>query len=176
PLHVESVAWVSERKDVLSTFFFMLTLWFYARYVEKKSPGRYALTLAAFACGLMSKPMLITLPFVLLLLDWWPLGRVGNLKPLIVEKLPLFALIIPSAILTLKAQQRAMAAASMGERFANAAVAYIEYLRKMLWPSDLAVIYPFPSSISPLAAAGAFILLLAITAVAIRFSRRFPFL
>jgi len=176
PLHVESVAWVSERKDVLSTFFFMITLWLYVLWVEKHTPSRYALLIVAFALGLMSKPMLITLPFVLMLLDWWPLNRFTNIRGLIVEKLPMFALLIPSAILTVKAQQTALGSISMYERFANAALSYIIYLRKMVWPSDLAVIYPFPRSISVAEAVGAITLLLAITIVAITFARRWRFL
>src|SRR5207253_835190 len=176
PLHVESVAWVSERKDVLSAFFFMITLWLYVLWVEKRTPARYALMIAAFALGLMSKPMLITLPFVLLLLDWWPLNRFTSIKALIVEKLPMFALLIPSSILTVKAQHKALGSISMYERFANAALSYVLYLRKMVWPSDLAVIYPFPKSISMAQTLAATTLLLAISIVAVVFGRRWRFL
>ena len=176
PLHVESVAWVSERKDVLSALFFMITLWLYVLWVEKRTPGRYALMIVAFALGLMSKPMLITLPFVLLLLDWWPLNRFTNITALIVEKLPMFALLIPSAILTVKAQQKALGSIAMYERFANAALSYVIYLRKMVWPSDLAVIYPFPKSISMAQTFAAVALLLTITIIAIVFARRWRFL
>jgi protein O-mannosyl-transferase len=166
PLRVESVAWVSERKDVLSGFFFMLTLWFYARYVERpKSWGRYLLVAASFALGLTAKPMLVTLPFVLLLLDYWPLGRLGPLRGasrkdeadlpepdrrlgrLLLEKIPLFVLAAASCVVTLIAQRGAMRTLKqldLSERLANAAVAYVAYLGKMLHPAELAVYYPLP--------------------------------
>src|SRR5215211_3533930 len=114
PLHVESVVWIAERKDVLSAVFFMLTLGAYARYTRSPSPARYLVVALVFACGLMSKPMLVTLPFVLLLLDYWPLGRIGaqkaevrnRLPRLITEKIPLFALSVFSSIATLIAQRQ----------------------------------------------------------------------
>lgn len=181
PLHVESVAWVSERKDVLSTFLFMLTLWLYIRWVEQRSTARYLVTLIAFALGLMSKPMLVTLPFVLLLLDWWPLRRFSlddrsKLKPLVIEKLPMFALIVPSVLLTLKAQKQAIWPVPFSERLANALTSYVAYLGKMLWPAHLAVIYPLPQSFSPAAVVAAAVVLIAITAFALRFARKFPYL
>jgi tetratricopeptide (TPR) repeat protein len=176
PLHVESVAWVSERKDVLSAVFFMLTLLLYVLWVERRSTAIYIAMIVTFALGLMSKPMVITLPFVLLLLDWWPLQRLDDIKARVIEKLPLFALMIPSAILTVKAQQKALGSASIYERFANASVSYVSYLRKMIWPDDLAAIYPFPKSIPAGRALGAVVILIAITAAAIYFARRFRYL
>ncbi len=163
PLRVESVAWVAERKDVLSGFFFMLTLWFYARYAERPgSWARYSLVVASFALGLMAKPMLVTLPFVLLLLDYWPLCRIdlcrsGNhfdtkqmhqrqrLWPLVAEKIPLFVLAAGSCAVTLVAQRDAVSPLDqlpLSGRMANAVVAYIAYLGKMLYPSCLAILYP----------------------------------
>jgi tetratricopeptide (TPR) repeat protein len=161
PLHVESVAWVAERKDVLSAFFWMLILWTYVRYVEhirirsSKSRIFYTMTLLLFALGLMAKPMLITLPFVLLLLDWWPLGRwvAGGDKlnaRLILEKLPFFALSAGSGVLTLIAQSRGGAMASLSSvpfetRLWNALVCYLRYVEKLFWPAGLSVIYPLVS-------------------------------
>jgi protein O-mannosyl-transferase len=172
PLHVESVAWVAERKDVLSTFFFMLTLGAYARYAEVQSPKSgvwYGAALGLFALGLMSKPMLVTLPFILLLLDYWPLQRCGpaqcNLKPsarklrpssfilhpLLLEKLPFFMLSAASCVITLIAQQKGGAVApldgvsgvSVESRIINTPISYVWYLVKLIWPSDLAVVYPY---------------------------------
>lgn len=165
PLHVESVAWISERKDVLSTFFGLLTIWFYARYVQsQKSKAQspkfgggmrwYGLSLFFFALGLMSKPMLVTFPFVLLLLDFWPLNRlkfspfeIRNLKFVIFEKLPFLALTAVSSVLTFLAQQNSGAMATLDQlilshRIRNAFVAYIGYLGKMFWPAKLAILYP----------------------------------
>ena len=105
PLHVESVAWIAERKDVLSALFWMVTLWTYVRYTERRSFGRYLLVLLAFACGLMSKPMIVTLPFVALLLDWWPLRRLA-VRGVILEKLPLLSLSMAGSIVTYIVQQR----------------------------------------------------------------------
>ena len=174
PLHVESVAWVSERKDVLSTLFFVLTLWLYARFVEKRSLGRYVLMAIAFALGLMSKPMLVTLPFVLLLLDYWPLKRLS--KQAVIEKLPLFAIVIPVAILTMKAQQTSIGAIPFSDRISNAARAYVAYLGKMIWPAHLTNIYPLPRNTSIAITLSALAFLLIVTIVALRFSKRFPFL
>jgi Tfp pilus assembly protein PilF len=166
PLHVESVAWVAERKDVLSTLFFMLTLLAYVGYVEQsevrgpRSRLFYWLALTLFALGLMSKPMLVTLPFVLLLLDYWPLGRVSGLKsqvsspgrrPLTVwalarEKLPFLALAIVSSAVTLIVQAQGgaiqpLASLPLPARFENAVISYAVYMQKMFWPADLAVPY-----------------------------------
>jgi protein O-mannosyl-transferase len=161
PLHVESVAWIAERKDVLSSLFWMLTLWGYVRYVEKPGVARYLVVAVALALGLMAKPMLVTLPFVLLLLDYWPLRRLafGSASPagdatgaaarrLVVEKVPLFALSIASCAMTVYAQGRGGAVRRLddipfAERTANAVLANGEYIVKMFWPRDLAVLYPF---------------------------------
>lgn len=157
PINVESVAWIAERKNVLCTFFFFLTLWAYGWYSQKPSWKRYLAVAALFVAGLASKPMVVTLPFVLLLLDYWPLTR-GNEKPdwpkLTLEKLPLLALSVASAILTMHAQQaggavRTTTAVSLGSRFANAIHAYAMYLWKMIWPADLAPLYPYQGNSLP---------------------------
>jgi len=153
PAHVESVAWVAERKDVLSAVFFILTLWAYARYArsDRFSWRRYATVLVLFALGLMCKPTLVTLPLVLLLLDYWPLGRVRNqwsvIRGLILEKIPLFVLSAASCVVTILAQKEAFAptrAIPLQERVANAVVAYVEYLGQAIYPAHLAVLYPYP--------------------------------
>jgi len=148
PLHVESVAWVAERKDVLSAFFWFLTMLAYTRYAEKPSAFRYILTLILFALGLMSKPMLVTLPFVLLLLDYWPLDRIRNLKKVVIEKVPLFLLSAVSSIITFIVQQKggAVSAIPLNERLANAICSYLAYIGKMFWPINLAVLYPHPAA------------------------------
>ena len=161
PLHVESVAWIAERKDVLSAVFFMLTLAAYARYARAPSPARYLLVALLFAFGLMSKPMLVTLPFVLLLLDYWPLGRLGDqksevgsrLRRLITEKVPLFALSVLSCVATLFAQRQGPSAIDQLPflwRLNNAFVSYVTYIWQMLWPVRLAVFYPHPNDRLPL--------------------------
>ena len=175
PLHVESVAWVAERKDVLSTLFFMVTLFAYARYAERPGPARYVPVICSFALGLMAKPMLVTLPFVLLLLDYWPLGRYGHhilnvgapagtsgLPPpthraasavrLLLEKVPLFILSVIFSLVAIHAQKTegAMILSTVepiAVRLANAVVAYARYIEKMVWPNNLAVFYPFPSRV-----------------------------
>jgi tetratricopeptide (TPR) repeat protein len=197
PLHVESVAWVSERKDVLSTLFWMLTLLAYAWYVERPGWRRYLPVLAAFALGLMAKPMLVTLPCVLLLLDYWPLRRFDKPAPsasegqppslalgagvakLVLEKLPLFALSAASCAMTLVAQRRALS--SFGQiplplRLVNALMSYAEYVGKTFYPLRLAVLYPYPSSWPwwELIAGG--LLLVAVTALALRTARRRPYI
>jgi tetratricopeptide (TPR) repeat protein len=161
PLRVESVAWVSERKDVLSGVFFMLVLWAYARYGRGNSARScwYITVVVLFTLGLMCKPTLVTLPFVLLLLDYWPLGR-SQSSPffgrgitrqpwsrLVLEKLPLFALSAACCIATVLAQKQALDASlkpSLGERVGNALVSYVVYLGQMIWPARLAVLYPYP--------------------------------
>jgi tetratricopeptide (TPR) repeat protein len=181
PTHVESVAWAAERKDTLSTLLFMLTLWFYLDWTRSRRRRSYLLTIAAFALGLMCKPMLITLPFVLLLLDWWPLQRMtpakppGNL-PLLVEKLPLFALIIPSAIVTMNAQKQAMRALPLGVRLSNAVLSYVGYLGKTLWPANLSIIYPYRFATSSAEVLLGAVVLLAVTATVVLLARRFPYL
>lgn len=162
PLHVESVAWVAERKDVLSAFFWMLTMWTYIRYVERPEVKRYLLILLAFALGLMSKPMLVTLPFVLFLLDYWPLNRLKfaglkNIKSLskevklIREKIPFFILAVASSVITYLAQHKGGAVSSfelipLWVRIGNSFVAYVSYIWKTIWPRGLAVFYPHPGN------------------------------
>jgi tetratricopeptide (TPR) repeat protein len=190
PLHVESVAWVAERKDVLSGFFFMLTLYAYARYAEgSASWGRYFLVVAALALGLMAKPMLVTVPFVLLLLDYWPLHRLRwepgegakvlflKTLPLIREKVPLFALIVASSVLTYMAQQQGGAVKTLTRfstsvRLMNVLAAYQTYVTKMLWPTNLAVYYPFEISRPAVQLVAAAFLLLSISVLALYTARR----
>lgn len=151
PLHVESVAWVSERKDVLSTFFFMLTLLAYTAYARRPGTGRYALVLILFGLGLMAKQMLVSLPFILLLLDYWPLGRLtgrGMLARAVREKLPLLGMAAAASLLVVLAQRtgEAIAAHPAALRLPNAAVTYVAYLVAMLWPVDLAHYYPLSAT------------------------------
>ena len=224
PLRVESVAWVAERKDVLSGLFFTLTIWFYARYAERPTSwSRYLLGLASFAMGLTAKPILVTLPFVLLLLDYWPLGRMGvgekerkgagskeqefqisNLKSqipatpflpfflfhrlhaprtflaLVVEKTPFFVLAAASCLVTLAAQQESLSSLehlALPGRLANAAVAYVAYLGKTLYPVRLAALYPLsdvpPPPLEVVAAAS---VLLAISTAVVVARRASPYL
>jgi tetratricopeptide (TPR) repeat protein len=171
PIHVESVAWVSERKDVLSTFFGLLTLLAYARYAEckiKNEKGKntyYGVALLCFALGLMSKPMLVTWPFVMLLIDFWPLQRVPSAEcrmwngwgkewaRLVREKIPFFALVAVSCVVTYLVQQKQGAVASTGlpieSRLANAGLSYYLYVQKILWPMKLAFFYPHPATLYP---------------------------
>jgi tetratricopeptide (TPR) repeat protein len=182
PLHVESVAWLAERKDVLSTLFLLLTLLFYLDFVRGRSRWRYALMLLMFILGLMSKGMLVTLPFVLLLVDYWPLERWAFAEPrrlgaLFIEKIPLFLIDIPAVLITLKGQQAASALAaptsvSLPIRIANALISYVTYLGKTIWPVRLAIPYPYRMVISPTASILAAIVLLAITAAVLWQARR----
>jgi len=153
PLRVESVAWVAERKDVLSGLFFMLTIGAYVRYARRPwSWGRYGLVLLLFALGLMSKPMLVTLPLVLLLLDYWPLQRKEAAGKLVLEKLPLLALSAASCAATLLAQSNAMQLTgrfTMPVRLGNALMTSVIYLGQMVWPAGLALLYPFPDNGAP---------------------------
>jgi tetratricopeptide (TPR) repeat protein len=188
PLRVESVAWVAERKDVLSVFFGLLTLWAYAAYAEKRRENNggdrryYVLALVAFASGLLCKPMLVTLPCLLLLLDWWPLKRVGsagNLFSLLVEKIPFFLLTVTSCIVTYQVQKAGGAvveSSGLGSRLANAVVSVACYLGKFFWPFNLAVGYPVPNHRPVTTVAGAALLILAITAVSLWQWRRQPWL
>ncbi|HEX8818136.1 MAG TPA: tetratricopeptide repeat protein [Terriglobales bacterium] len=156
PLNVESVAWVAERKSLLSMFFLLVTIGAYGWYARKPGWKRYLLVAVLFSMGLMSKPMVITLPFVLLLMDYWPLERMESGRPnrgcqwrLVAEKIPLLMLSAASAILTLGAQQsggamRSTMKISLGVRLENALVAYVTYIGKMLWPARLALFYPHP--------------------------------
>jgi tetratricopeptide (TPR) repeat protein len=214
PLHVESVAWVAERKDVLSTFFWMLTMGTYVSYVAKPGLTRYLTLLLCFALGLMAKPMLVTLPFVLLLLDCWPLQRLEQkklprevrkplskdksttlpvgapaqpaafrwplIRPLLIEKIPLFALTVLFSIVAYLAQRHGGAVASLGvlplsARTANAFVSYITYMVMMLWPTNLAVFYPHPGSWPFWRVLGSAVLLIAVTLLAIRGARKRPY-
>jgi protein O-mannosyl-transferase len=179
PLHVESVAWVAERKDVLSTLFWMLTLLAYAYYAERPSVKRYAWVLSAFVLGLMSKPMLVTLPFVLLLLDYWPLGRLQ--KRSVWEKSPLFVLSIGASIITFMAQRsggavNTLAIRPIPERVANALVSYATYMWKTIWPAKLAVFYPYPGGQVIWRVAAAVISLALVTTIVVRERARHPYL
>jgi Flp pilus assembly protein TadD len=177
PLHVESVAWVAERKDVLGALFWMLTLAAYARYVARPKPSRYAWTLAAFALGLMAKPMLVTLPLVLILLDYWPFVRGFHIR----EKLPFFALSAAVSVITYLAHQQANAVVSLeiislGMRLQNALVSYAIYIAKMFWPTGLAIFYPYPQGSLAVPAMLAGLGSAAVTAAAIWTARRQPYL
>jgi Tfp pilus assembly protein PilF len=189
PLRVESVAWVAERKDVLSAFFFMLTLGAYARYVRKPdSVARYLMVAAAFVPALLSKPSVVTLPFVLLLLDYWPLGRfeqpgpihgleyIGTTGQLILEKIPLLALVAGACEMNYLAGERLIASfpnVSMPLRLDNALVSYVVYLRQMIWPEGLAPFYPYPEKGYPVwITALSFLLLALITGGILAFGRK----
>ena len=164
PLRVESVVWIAERKDVLSGFFFMLTLAAYLHYARKPSIWRYLTMSILFACGLMSKPMLVSLPIVLLLLDYWPLNRGQRSEvrtfaeiwwKLVAEKFPLFMLSIASAVATLIAQTRAIGSFEqlpLSSRVSQALLSYLTYIRQMFWPTKLAVFYPHSENGSALVA------------------------
>ncbi len=218
PLHVESVAWVAERKDVLSACFGWLTLIFYARYAQRPEAGGsgaglggrrsrfqippsifYLLSLSSFALGLMSKPMLVTWPLVLLLLDYWPLkrfaicdlpvlrgitaegGRFTICQKLVIEKIPFFALAVGASMVTYLVQQRVgametLAGLPLELRCENALISYCRYLFKMVWPTDLAVYYPRPAYWPPVWVMLAGLLLVGFTAVCWRKRVRYPFL
>ena len=217
PLHVQSVAWVAERKDVLSTFFWMLTMGTYVSYVARPGLTRYLTLLLCFALGLMAKPMLVTLPFVLLLLDYWPLHRLEQkklpqevrkplsrdkkkgksrtppvrapvqpvdhwslIRPLLKEKIPLFVLAALSSIVTYLVQHHGGAVQSLealppSTRIANAFVSYTAYMVKMLWPTNLAVFYPYPTSWPLWQVLGSAALLIAITVLVIRGAKKRPY-
>jgi protein O-mannosyl-transferase len=177
PINVESVAWIAERKNVLSTFFFLLTLGSYGWFVRKQSWGRYAVVFFFFGCGLMAKPMLVTLPFVLLLVDYWPLERTERTPfwRLVVEKIPLLLLSAVSSAITFHVQQagnalRSSAQFPFGLRIENALVAYALYVWKLVWPARLTVFYPYPSTIAmwEVAAAGVFLAAMTMLAIALR--------
>lgn len=197
PLRVESVAWISERKDLLSTFFGLLTLMAYARYAgeskvsSSKSKVWYGVALGLFVCGLMSKPMLVTWPFVMLLLDCWPLNRI-NQRPkvfsleswrtnqnLIIEKIPFFALAAASCFITITAQKQGGAVASFehlsfGYRLQNAIVSYAEYLRMFFWPAQLSPIYPHPAQWASWRVALSLATLVGLSFAGWRYRDRFP--
>ena len=191
PLHVESVAWVAERKDVLSAFFWMLALGAYGQYARRGGAGRYAAVAAAFVLGLMSKPMMVTLPFVLLLLDYWPLERVDrtaafgvmarSVSRLALEKAPLFLITALSCVSTFMMQAHVVNMAfgrkiPLVARCANAVVVYALYLAKTAWPSGLAVHYPHPIARPAWMVAGAALFLAVITLFCLRHARRHPYL
>ena len=237
PLHVESVAWVAERKDVLSTFFVLLTLWAYHRYAKARmqnaecrmqnpaTPGTqhatrntlhvsrftfhaflfYLLSLCFFALGLMSKPMIVTLPLLLLLLDYWPLGRMqkrmqnaessdtehatrntqhvsrSSVFRLVLEKLPFLVLAGLTGWITLHAAKGVDSLPSaaqypMSDRLANAGLSYARYFLQAFWPGNLAVYYPFPATFSAWSVAGAALLLVGISVAALCLARRWPYL
>lgn len=189
PLTVQSVAWIAERKDVLSTLFWLLTIWFYASFtIESKarkpiSAWFYGLTLICFALGLMSKSMLVTLPCVLLLLDYWPLERWRENRPsrLLAEKIPFFLLSFISSKVTFMAQKAGGSVATIDHlsylvRFENTLVSYIRYLGKLFWPDSLAVLYPHPGGWPVALVIWSGLLLLAITiGVTVR-ARKNPYL
>jgi tetratricopeptide (TPR) repeat protein len=185
PLRVESVAWVAERKDVLSALFFVLTVGAYVRHTRRPSRAGYATVTALFALGLMCKPMLVTLPFVLLLLDYWPLNRFGDrnflqvLRRLLLEKLPLFTLAAASGLVTLFAQRgiiQPFGSIPFSFRAANAFISYAVYLRQLFWPSNLAALYPFPSWNTAVAGILSLILLAAVSVGIFVLRRRYPYL
>src|SRR5262249_7073110 len=186
PLRVESVAWISERKDLLAGAFFALMLLAYVRYARAPSRRRMAWVALALAAGLASKPTLVTAPFVLLLLDVWPLRRSASTRAavLVREKLPLFALALASVVVTLAVQRAGGAVRTdvpLGARLANAALAYLAYLRAYVWPSGLAVFYPHPALVAPeqarlLAAAGALVVLGLVSSAVWRGRRARPWL
>src|SRR5438874_1706841 len=181
PLRVESVAWIAERKDVLSGVFFMLTLLAYTNYVRLPRITRYLLVVFLFACGLMCKPMLVTLPFVLLLLDYWPLDRIkGQSWKRVAEKIPLIALSAVSSVITFLVQKGAVGRTEelpILERINNAVVSYVLYVWQMLWPVDLAVFYPHPENRLPLwEIISCFLVLICITVTAIAVRKQRPYL
>ncbi len=181
PLHVESVAWVTERKDVLSGFFFFLTLYAYVRYAERESTARYLQVLVCFGFGLMAKPMLVTLPFVLVLLDFWPLQRWSWKTPPWKEKIPFLLISAASSVVTYQAAETAFNLVGSNElpmflRLGNPLVSYLEYIGQTLWPAGLAVFYPYPKNqpawqplLAGLAIAG-------ISILALRWFRRRPYI
>ncbi len=190
PMHVESVAWVAERKDVLSAFFWFLTLLLYAGYASTRRRSYYLLTLLSFALGLMAKPMLVTLPLVMLLLDVWPLKRVEGLPslnrwslwlPLVKEKIPFFVLSLLSAAITIHAQRQGEALKSLdawgfGLRLENAVIATVRYMELMFWPHDMAVYYPYAFTLPAWKFIGSIAILVTVTALVLWARRRHPYL
>lgn len=193
PLHVESVVWITERKDVLSTMFLFLTLWVYVEYVRRLATWRYLLGLVLFALGLMSKPMLVTLPFVLLLLDVWPLERVAlsgshaatvrgvSWRRLVLEKLPFLVLGVIGAVIAFVTQQATGAVVTAARipfaiRLANASLSYVTYALKAVWPSGLALFYPYPLHWSWPIVAASVAALAGVSGMVVRGARRFPYL
>lgn len=193
PLHVESVAWIAERKDVLSAFFWFLTLIFYVEYVLKRKHALYMLALLFFVLGLMSKPMMVTLPVVMLLIDFWPLNRFRDedklglrqlsrrVLVLVKEKFPFFACSVVSCAITIYAQHKGGAMGSLdaipfGLRIENALISYVKYIGKTVWPHDLAVLYIYSSSLPLWQSIGSLLLLLIVSGITIRLRHRHPYL
>ena len=179
PLHVESVAWVAERKDVLSTFFGLIAIWAYVKYAEKPGVARYSLVFLLFALGLMAKPMLVTMPIILLLMDYWPLRRSWS-RNLILEKVPLLMLSAGSSFMTYLAQQQSgalmnLARYPLGMRLINALVSYVRYIGKMFWPKGLAAFYPY-NPIPIWEIAGACLILAAISITVFKTRKSRPYL
>lgn len=191
PLHVESVAWIAERKDVLSAFFWMLTMWSYIRYTMRPTIYKYLMTIIFFAFGLMSKPMVVTLPFVLLLIDYWPLNRFQSYPlsivkkgrsttRLILEKAPFLILAPISCFLTYFAQKhggviKSLDVFSLKIRLANALISYISYIGKMIYPSKLAFLYPHPGMAAWWKITGSCLLLAVISLLAIKNIKKRPY-
>jgi tetratricopeptide (TPR) repeat protein len=194
PLHIQSVAWVAERKDLLCAFFWIITLLLYSVFVRRRSVLFYLLSIVSYAMGLMAKPMLVTLPFVMLLWDYWPLGRFGNSAQsgygaglrgylgAVVEKIPFIALSVGSSVITYYAQLISEAVVpvknwSFISRIMNAAVSYVAYIVKMFWPDNLAIIYPLPHTVPLTLALAAGFLLTGISCLIFFFARRrYPYL
>ena len=201
PLHVESVAWIAERKDVLSGLFFILTLGAYTGYSRSPSASRYLLVLGLFGLALMSKPIVVTLPFVLLLLDYWPLRRfvgplmtdeyyrsdlrsqfpIKTMRRLVVEKFPFFLLAMGLSVFTFHSQKAIGAVSlldqvSLPARIGNALVSYAAYILNLFWPVDLAVFYPYHITLPAWQVAGALVLLAGITILVLGAARRCPWL
>lgn len=192
PLHVESVAWASERKDMLSGLLWMATMGAYVVYASTPTLRRYLLVLLLFTLGLLAKPMLVTLPFVLLLLDYWPLKRLSfssvqevqshSFSYLLIEKVPLILWSVGSSIITYIVQQQAGAMSTvellpLSARLSNAIVSYSAYIGKTFWPADLAVFYPHPGNgLSFVAIAGSAMVLMVLTGACLAAARRFPYL
>jgi hypothetical protein len=187
PLHVESVAWIAERKDVLSAFFFMLTLCLYVYYTEKPDIKKYLLVLFCFTCGLMSKSIVVTLPVILILLDYWPLKRFESKKENIVlwqlkEKIPFFVLSAVFSIVTFYAQYPDKSGFvrdfpfSLSSRIANAFVSFVTYLEKIFWPHDLIFFYPFSDQLAVWQVWGAALLIIVISIFVVAMVKRSPYL
>ncbi len=183
PLNVESVAWISERKNVLCTFFWFAGMWSYTYYLERPTRYRYFLILMAFSLGLMSKPMIVTFPFTLLLLDYWPLGRLTGWKMfprLVFEKIPLFILAAVVGIATFLSSFRGDVTISIDklplpDRMANAVVSYAKYLWMMFWPENLAVFYPYSKKFGALPIIGAVLLLFVLSSLAVLGIRKYRY-
>ncbi|KQC09380.1 MAG: hypothetical protein APR62_02625 [Smithella sp. SDB] len=171
PLHVESVAWIAERKDVLSAFFFMLTLCLYVYYTEKPDINKYLLVVFCFACGLMSKPIVVTLPVVMILLDYWPLKRLWRLR----EKIPFTVLSVVVCVVTFYTQYKPFVKDfPLNSRVANALVSFVTYLEKTFWPHNLAVFYPFVDKLPVCQVLGSAILIIVISVAVVTVAKKLP--